>query len=80
MSFVKEPTIILEKNIRTKNQVELCLSRLRYQAQAAAQVEYETILKSVGAVERLVSGSDDFTMFLWEPHKQIFKRAISLRY
>lgn len=33
--------------------------------QALAQKRYESALK--GSTERLVSGSDDFTLFLWEP-------------
>src|SRR5690554_3200633 len=28
------------------------------------------MIKQVGNVERLISGSDDFTMFMWEPKQQ----------
>ncbi len=40
-----------------------------YIAQAVALERYNTMLKHVGGIERLLSGSDDFTMFLWEPTK-----------
>ncbi|XP_037091492.1 notchless protein homolog 1-like [Pollicipes pollicipes] len=36
---------------------------------AAAKKRYATLLASSGGEERLVSGSDDFTMFLWNPVK-----------
>ncbi|XP_043188536.1 notchless protein homolog 1-like [Amphibalanus amphitrite] len=35
----------------------------------AARTRYSTVLESGGGEERLVSGSDDFTMFLWSPAK-----------
>ncbi|QQP38329.1 hypothetical protein FKW44_018876, partial [Caligus rogercresseyi] len=35
--------------------------------QANAEKRYKQILKSVGGSEILVSGSDDFTLFLWKP-------------
>lgn len=37
------------------------------EAQQKAQTRYDQVMQQVGGVERLVSGSDDFTMFLWEP-------------
>ncbi len=40
-----------------------------YIAQAVALERYNNMLKHVGGIERLLSGSDDFTMFLWEPTK-----------
>ncbi|XP_063585282.1 notchless protein homolog 1-like [Penaeus indicus] len=38
--------------------------------QEAAEKRYKEALASAGGVERLVSGSDDFTLFLWEPAKE----------
>ena len=35
----------------------------------AARKRYSAVLESSGGEERLVSGSDDFTMFLWSPAK-----------
>ena len=35
-----------------------------------AQVRYDTFIKTMGHV-RLVSGSDDFTMYLWNPEKSL---------
>jgi ribosome assembly protein 4 len=35
-------------------------------AQKVALERYQTLLNQLGGVERLVSGSDDMTMFLWE--------------
>lgn len=35
----------------------------------AARQHYAAVLTSSGGEERLVSGSDDFTMFLWNPSK-----------
>jgi ribosome assembly protein 4 len=42
----------------------------------AAKEKYEEFKRNQGAVERLVSGSDDFTLFLWHPQesKQPIKR------
>ncbi|XP_071537073.1 notchless protein homolog 1 isoform X3 [Panulirus ornatus] len=37
--------------------------------QACAAKYYKEHLAAAGGVERLVSGSDDFTLFLWEPAK-----------
>jgi len=33
----------------------------------AAEKRYKEVLAAAGGLERLVSGSDDFTLFLWEP-------------
>ena len=33
----------------------------------AARSRYSAVLEASGGEERLVSGSDDFTMFLWSP-------------
>ena len=38
----------------------------RAEAQEAARKRYEAV-RGAGKNERLISGSDDFTMFLWEP-------------
>ncbi|XP_068220700.1 notchless protein homolog 1 [Palaemon carinicauda] len=37
---------------------------------ACAENRYQAALKCAGGVERLVSGSDDFTLFLWEPSRE----------
>eukprot|EP01117_Protostelium_nocturnum_P017554 TRINITY_DN7167_c0_g1_i1.p1 TRINITY_DN7167_c0_g1~~TRINITY_DN7167_c0_g1_i1.p1 ORF type:complete len:469 (-),score=150.45 TRINITY_DN7167_c0_g1_i1:402-1808(-) len=44
-------------------------------AKEAALKRYQEVLKNVGGVERMVSGSDDFTLFLWEPTRN--KKPIS---
>lgn len=36
---------------------------------AAAKTRYEAALKACDGVERLISASDDFTLFLWEPSR-----------
>jgi ribosome assembly protein 4 len=36
-------------------------------ARAKAQERYDKTVQETGGVERLLSGSDDFTMFLWDP-------------
>ena len=33
----------------------------------AACIRYSSVLAAAGGIERLASGSDDFTLFLWEP-------------
>lgn len=38
---------------------------------AVAQQKYDTALSQSGGVERVVTASDDFTMFLWTPLKQL---------
>ncbi|KAI8909106.1 quinon protein alcohol dehydrogenase-like superfamily [Gorgonomyces haynaldii] len=35
----------------------------------AAKKRYESVLQEAGGIERLASGSDDFTLFLWEPSR-----------
>jgi len=35
---------------------------------AAAKARYSAVLAAAGGVERLCSGSDDFSLCLWEPH------------
>eukprot|EP00124_Ichthyophonus_hoferi_P003903 Ihof_evm1s377 gene=Ihof_evmTU1s377 len=37
------------------------------EAKDTALVRYNKVLQDVGGVERLVSGSDDFTMYMWDP-------------
>jgi len=36
----------------------------------AAEKRYKEALTAAGGMERMVSGSDDFTLFLWEPSKE----------
>ena len=35
-----------------------------------AKKRYETFLKGIGGFERLVSASDDFTLFMWKPESE----------
>lgn len=44
--------------------------KLAENRQEAAEKRYKEALTTAGGVERLVSGSDDFTLFLWEPAKE----------
>lgn len=37
--------------------------------QERALTQYKKVLSGAGGVERLASGSDDFTLFLWEPSR-----------
>ncbi|MPC36826.1 Notchless 1 [Portunus trituberculatus] len=39
------------------------------QRQQCALTQYKKVLTCAGGVERLASGSDDFTLFLWEPSR-----------
>ena len=57
MSFVSLMTIYLSR----------FFFFLRDLAQQAAKRRYDAVLKTCGGKELLVSGSDDFTMYLWDP-------------
>jgi len=50
-------------------------SENKEEAQEAALQRWKDVVKVTDGVEKLVSGSDDFTMFLWEPSKD--KKSIA---